>query len=131
MVGGVAFFVGFQGTNVRFRTNVSFLHKVSSLHICPQKNAMNALPYVIGFIFIIINQLHYQFNILNLNIINRKIAAKPQLFCFLQFYNYSTVCNKSFCWCINISKCWACCWWNYNLLKSWLSGVGKILKVYK
>ncbi len=29
------FFCGFQGTNVRLRTNVSFLHKVPSLHNCP------------------------------------------------------------------------------------------------
>ena len=31
------FFCGFQGTNVRVYSKVTFLHKVSNLHNCPQK----------------------------------------------------------------------------------------------
>jgi len=36
----------FKAQKYQLPTKVFFLHKVSSLHKCPQKKAMNALPYV-------------------------------------------------------------------------------------
>jgi hypothetical protein len=72
----LSFFVGFQGTNVRLPTHVSFLHKVSSLHKCPQKKAMNAKQHVIATFLSIIQLVitliiiqSYQIGLQNQNII--------------------------------------------------------------